>query len=193
MIFVSGSAPSRLAESTFFGQRWPKGFVCPRCGCREAYHQRCRDLWWCRGCGYQVSVTAGTLFHKTKAALWKWFWAIYRMSQCKKGLSAVQLMKEIDVSYPTAWLMMQRLRQAMQRREAQYRLVLYFISSVAYYLIQSYTSGCWLQANPKSEYRNSKQIRNLNDLILQTKTKSFFLFVLNFGFWSFELVSCFGF
>jgi hypothetical protein len=105
-----------------FGQRWPEGFVCPRCGCREAYHQQCRDLWWCRGCGHQVSVTAGTLFHKTHLPLWKWFWAIYRMGQGKKGLSAVQLMKEIDVSYPTAWLMMQKLRQAMQKRDAQYRL-----------------------------------------------------------------------
>jgi Mn-dependent DtxR family transcriptional regulator len=52
--------------------------------------------------------------------LGKWFWAIYRMAQGKKGLLAIQLMKEFNVSYPTAWLMLQKLRQAMQRREAQY-------------------------------------------------------------------------
>ena len=42
------------------------------------------------------------------------------MSECKKGLLAIQLMKEVNVSYPTAWLMLQKLRQAMQRRKAQY-------------------------------------------------------------------------
>jgi len=110
----------RACREYLFGGRWPEGFVCPRCGCREAYHQRCRDLYWCRGCGYQVSVTAGTIFHKTKVPLGKWFWAIYRMSECKKGLLAIQLMKEVNVSYPTAWLMLQKLRQAMQRRKAQY-------------------------------------------------------------------------
>jgi len=175
MISVSISAPSRLAENTFLGSVELRGLSVPDVVVGRYTISGVGTSWWCRGCGYQVSVTAGTLFHKTKVPLWKWFWAIYHMSQCKKDLSAVQLMKEVDVSYPTAWLMLQKLRQAMQGREAQYRLVLHCVSSVTYYLIQSYTSGCWLQANPKFEYLNSKQIRNSNDLVLQKLNLSFSL------------------
>jgi len=76
----------------------------------------------CRGCGYQGSVTAGTIFHKTRTPLRDWFWAIYRMSQGKKGISALQLSKEIGVSYPTAWLMQHKIRQAMADREQGRRL-----------------------------------------------------------------------
>lgn len=71
----------------------------------------------CRRCGYQGSVTAGTIFHKTRVELRDWFWAIYRMSQGKKGISALQLSKEIGVSYPTAWLMAHKIRKAMADRE----------------------------------------------------------------------------
>jgi len=166
MISVSISAPSRLAENTFLGSVELRGLSVPDVVVGRYTISGVGTSWWCRGCGYQVSVTAGTLFHKTKVPLWKWFWAIYHMSQC---------MKEVDVSYPTAWLMLQKLRQAMQGREAQYRLVLHCVSSVTYYLIQSYTSGCWLQANPKFEYLNSKQIRNSNDLVLQKLNLSFSL------------------
>jgi len=51
-----------------------------------------------------------------------WFWAIYRMSHDKKGISAVQLAKEIGVSYPTAWLMLHKIRKAMSDRNQRYRL-----------------------------------------------------------------------
>jgi hypothetical protein len=71
----------------------------------------------CRVCGYQGSVTAGTIFHKTRTPLRDWFWAIYRMSQGKKGISARQLSKEIGVGYPTARLMQHEIRQAMADRE----------------------------------------------------------------------------
>ncbi len=54
--------------------------------------------------------------------LWKWFWAIYRLSQGKKGLSAIQLMKEVDISYPAAWLMLHKLREIMRKRDKRYLL-----------------------------------------------------------------------
>jgi transposase-like protein len=71
----------------------------------------------CRTCGYQGSVTAGTIFHKTRVPLRDWFWAIYRRSQGKKGISALQLSKEIGVGYPTAWLMQHKIRRAMTEGE----------------------------------------------------------------------------
>jgi hypothetical protein len=54
--------------------------------------------------------------------LTSWFWAIYRLSHDKKGISAVQLAKEIGVSYPTAWLMLHKIRKAMSDRDQRYRL-----------------------------------------------------------------------
>lgn len=97
--------------------RWPRGFRCPRCGGGSRGYLRARRVDECRECGYQGSVTAGTIFHKARVPLRDWFWAIYRMSQGKKGISALQLGKEIGVSYPTAWLMAHKIRKAMADRE----------------------------------------------------------------------------
>lgn len=97
--------------------RWPQGFVCPRCGGDSRGYMKAKRLDECRQCGYQGSVTAGTIFHKTRTPLRDWLWAIYRMSQGKKGISALQLSKEIGVSYPTAWLMQHKIRKAMAERE----------------------------------------------------------------------------
>ncbi|MDI6775681.1 MAG: IS1595 family transposase [Syntrophales bacterium] len=54
--------------------------------------------------------------------MWKWYWAIYRVAQDKKGFSAMQLMKEIGVSYPTAWYLLQKIREAMKKQDEQYML-----------------------------------------------------------------------
>jgi transposase-like protein len=118
---------SRFGDETQCGQhlaaqRWPNGFVCPRCGGRSRGYMASRRVHECATCGYQGSVTAGTLFHKTRTPLTSWFWAIYRMSQDKKGISALQLSKEINVSYPTAWLMQHKIRQAMADRDQGYQL-----------------------------------------------------------------------
>jgi transposase-like protein len=103
-------------------QRWPAGFACPRCGGPGCGYMAARQVHECARCGYQCSVTAGTIFHKTRTPLSSWFWAIYRMSHDKKGISAVQLAKEIGVSYPTAWLMLHKIRKAMSDRDQGYRL-----------------------------------------------------------------------
>jgi transposase-like protein len=67
-------------------------------------------------------VTAGTIFHKTRTPLSCWFWAIYRMGHDKKGISALQLAKEIGVSYTTAWLMQHKIRKGMEDRNQMYKL-----------------------------------------------------------------------
>lgn len=103
-------------------QRWPEGFICPRCGGPSRGYMAARQVHECARCSYQCSITAGTIFHKTRTPLCSWFWAIYRMSQDKKGISAMQLAKEIGVSYPTAWLMLHKIREAMSDRDQRYRL-----------------------------------------------------------------------
>lgn len=102
--------------------RWLNGFICPKCQNRESYQQKDSGFYRCKACDYKVSITAGTAFHGTNLRLPDWFWAVYRMPQDKKGFSAMQLMKEIDVSYPTAWSMLHKIRCAMEERDKQYRL-----------------------------------------------------------------------
>lgn len=103
-------------------QRWPEGFRCPRCEGASRGYIASRRVHECVSCGYQCSVTAGTIFHKTRTPLASWFWAIYRMSHDKKGLSAVQLAKEIGVAYQTSWLMQHKIRKAMADRDRGYTL-----------------------------------------------------------------------
>src|SRR5437870_10422191 len=66
-------------------ERWPNGFRCPRCGGRSRGYMASRQVEECAACGYQCSVTAGTIFHKTRVPLTGWFWAIYRMGQDKRS------------------------------------------------------------------------------------------------------------
>ena len=94
-------------------QRWAKGFVCPACGHGKAVLCIPRRLRQCCACRRQTSITAGTIFHKTRTGLAKWFWAIYQLAQDKKGCAATLLSKQLNVAYPTAWLMGHKIRQAM--------------------------------------------------------------------------------
>src|ERR1035437_535014 len=103
-------------------QRWPDGFRCPRCDGPSRGYMSDRQVHECARCAYQCSVTAGTIFHKTRTPLTSWFWAIYRMSHDKKGISALQLSKEIGVGYRTAWLMQHKIRKAMDDRDQSYKL-----------------------------------------------------------------------
>ena len=102
--------------------RWPEGFECPRCGHDRAYIMQKRKVFQCAECRHQTSVTAGTIFHRTHAPLRKWFWAIYLVGSDKRGCSAKQLEKMIDVHYTTAWLMIHKIRKAMRDRDSLYRL-----------------------------------------------------------------------
>lgn len=103
-------------------QRWSEGFQCPRCGHDHGYLIQPRCLYECAQCRYQASVTAGTVFHSTNLPLTKWFWAIYLMTSDKGGISAMRLSKLLDVSWPTARAMLQKLRTAMAHRDSLYRL-----------------------------------------------------------------------
>ncbi len=103
--------------------RWPQGFVCPRCEQRASSFVSTRKLEQCRHCRYQCSVTAGTVFHRTKIPLRTWFWAIFFVARHKQGISALQLQKDLGLgSYETAWTMLHKLRSALKpRRRARLR------------------------------------------------------------------------
>lgn len=97
--------------------RWPNGFICPNCGHDFAYELKERRLYQCSVCHRQTSVTAGTIFHKTRTPLRKWFWMIYQITQDKGGASASKLARQLCGFQSTVWNQLQKLRHAMGRRD----------------------------------------------------------------------------
>ena len=95
-----------------FKIRRPSGLTCPQCGGRDFYKITTRTIYECK-CGRQVSLTAGTVMHGSHTPLVNRFWAIYLAARDKRGVSALRLEKELEVSYPTAWLMLHKIRRAM--------------------------------------------------------------------------------
>ena len=94
--------------------RWPEGFRCPRCQHDDALDLPARLLWRCRRCGYDTSVTAGTVLHRTKLPLTQWFWAAYLVSTQTPGFSALQLQRQLGLHrYETAWAMLHKLRRVL--------------------------------------------------------------------------------
>ena len=112
----------RACQKALGKMRWPNGFVCPKCAHPRAYDRPKRRLLECAGCGYQASLTAGTIFHNTRTPLLKWFWAIYLASQDKGGVSAMRLSKQLELGYKTAWAMLHKIRKAMGQRDGRYTL-----------------------------------------------------------------------
>ncbi len=105
--------------------RWPNGPVCPHCGNADAGSiydiaanpaKKVRPgLRECGACGEQFTVTVGTVFEKSKIPLRKWLVAWYLLCTSKKGVSAHQIMRMLDIgSYRSAWFMMHRIRYALR-------------------------------------------------------------------------------
>jgi transposase-like protein len=94
--------------------RWPDGVRCPRCEGEKVYRAEPRKQFDCASCGYQFSVTAGTIFHDSHLSLPKWFVVAYLLCESKKGMSANQIKRTIGVSYKTAWYLCHRIRAAMK-------------------------------------------------------------------------------
>ena len=95
--------------------RWPAGFVCPSCGHYGSW--RLGDgRYMCSACGGRTSVTAGTIFDRTRTPLTVWFTACWLFASGKDGISALSLGRTLEIgSYQTAWAMLHRLRSVLVR------------------------------------------------------------------------------
>ena len=111
-------------EKQLFQMKWPNGYRCEKCGCEHHSTIKTRNLplYQCTECGYQASAIVNTIFEKTRTPLSKWFIAVHGMATDKRGYSATQLAKDIEVSYPTAWLMLHKIREAMGSQDKKYDL-----------------------------------------------------------------------
>lgn len=93
--------------------RWPDGFVCPKCGGLDAWRTN-ESLWMCTSCSRRTSVTAGTIFDRTRTPMRTWFAAIWFVTSQKNGVSALGLQRVLGLkSYETAWVWMHKFRRAM--------------------------------------------------------------------------------
>jgi len=113
----------RACQKHLFRLRWPDGYKCPRCDHDKYSFHSIRHLYQCKSCKYQVSLTAGTIFHKTRTPLRKWFWLIFLMGRQKSGISMLSLQRMLDIkSYRTVWIMGHKVRHAMAQRDSYYKL-----------------------------------------------------------------------
>lgn len=123
--FYSLYGTEQQCESALVAARWPHGWQCAHCSCKRFFLTRNgsgRQLWECFVCGYQSSSIVGTVMEHTHLPLRLWFLAMYLLSQNKNAISALALMRQLGVSYKTAWLLKHKLMQTMAQRDARYPL-----------------------------------------------------------------------
>jgi transposase-like protein len=104
------------AHAKFVEIRWSDNNgqpYCPHCQCRDVYGFRCRPIWRCKECGRQFSVTSGTLFHSRKLPPRDYLAAIAIFVNGAKGHSALQLSRDLNCQYKTAFVLAHKLREAM--------------------------------------------------------------------------------
>ena len=94
--------------------RWPSDVECVRCHMPNVVRlATAKELYFCRDCKYQFSVTAGTIFNDSHLSLKKWFIATYLICESRKGFSANEMKRILGGSYKTAWYLCHRIRRAM--------------------------------------------------------------------------------
>ena len=128
--FLLSAAARTLSLKTIFSEgedaayrrfrrlRWPDtdgAPVCPACGCLDIYDLTTRRRFKCAACHHQFSVTSGTIFASRKLSFVDLLGAICLFVNASKGLSAVQFSRDLDVQYKTAFVLMHKLREAVER------------------------------------------------------------------------------
>ena len=96
--------------------------VCPRCGCDTCYSLTSRKKWRCKACTYDFSVTSGTIFADRKMAFRDILLTIFKFVNSVKGLSALQLSREIGCDYKVAFVMLHKLRECMETEMADCKM-----------------------------------------------------------------------
>lgn len=92
--------------------RWPDGIICIHCGHDDVWKIRGGKLYTCKQCRTQFTLRTGTVMEDSKIPLQKWIYAMYLMTISRKGVSSVQLSKELGITQKSAWHMAHRIREA---------------------------------------------------------------------------------
>ena len=122
--FFESYGTQEQCEAAIRQWRWPEGFICPRCA--RSWHSEFRRsgrlYFQCGACRHQCSLVSGTIFEASKLPLPKWFVAMHLITQAKNNVSALELMRHVGVTYPTAWLMKHKIMEVMRQRELSRQL-----------------------------------------------------------------------
>jgi len=94
------------------GRLWPNGPTCPDCKSDRISTRTRPGFYHCNACNFDFTVRTGTIFERSKVPLHKWVYAMYLLVTARKGISSMQLAKEIGVTQKTAWFILGRLREA---------------------------------------------------------------------------------
>ena len=129
---------------------------CPRCGCLEHSFLTTRRLWKCKGCAHQYSVTSGTLFASRKLPIRDYLLAVAIFVNGAKGHSALQLSRDLDVQYKTAFVLAHKLREAVAAEAADHE------PSGTVEVDGAYFGGHIKPANHKENRRDRRLARNQN-------------------------------
>jgi transposase-like protein len=105
------------AFEMFKDARWPEGVKCPKCTAPDHYWLGTRKQWRCKCCKHTFSVTSGTIFNNRKLPLATYLAAIAIYTNAVKGISAMQLMRDLDVQYKTAFVLAHKLRESLMDDE----------------------------------------------------------------------------
>jgi len=93
-------------------RRWPDGPRCPVCGLGERVTDRRAGFYRCNQCKEDFTVRTGTIFERSHVPLHKWIYAMYMLVTARKGVSSLQLSKQIGITQKSAWFVLHRLREA---------------------------------------------------------------------------------
>ena len=99
------------------GRLWPNGPRCPVCGLGERITARADGFYRCNQCKEDFTVRTGTIFERSHVPLHKWVYAMYLLVTARKGISSMQLAKEIGITQKSAWFVLHRLREACGGRD----------------------------------------------------------------------------
>jgi transposase-like protein len=94
------------------GRLWPKGVTCPTCAGQDRITTRKGGVYRCNKCKLDFTVRTGTIFERSHVPLHKWVYAMYLVVTSRKGISSLQLAKEIGITQKSARFLLQRLREA---------------------------------------------------------------------------------
>ena len=105
--------PDQESARTYLeGRLWPNGPRCPVCGLGERITERAGGFYRCNQCKEDFTVRTGTIFERSHVPLHKWVYAMYLLVTARKGISSMQLAKEIGITQKSAWFVLHRLREA---------------------------------------------------------------------------------
>lgn len=147
------------AYRSFCQLRWPETdgeAICPKCGCTETYNIATRRKFKCVACHHQFSVTSGTIFSSRKMSFTDLLAAVVIFVNGAKGVSALQMSRDLDCQYKTAFVLAHKLREAMALEDAAQTL------SGEVEVDGAYFGGYVKPANEKENRRDRRKAVNQN-------------------------------